>query len=96
MSAARKIDQAWLLLVVLTFTGALLAEHAESNFAVVLLVAAMTVFKGRLVIDHFMELGQASAVIRRVVGIFGLLVPLLLLVTWLWGPQLARLDWLGG
>ena len=47
------------------------------------------------VIDRFMELGEASVVIRRVVRSFGLLVPVLMLVVYLWGPELARVNWLG-
>lgn len=95
-SRAGKVELAWLLLVALTFAGSLLGEYGGRSFWIVLLVAVMTAFKGRLVIDHFMELGQALPVIRRVVTVFGLLVPLLLLVTWLWGEELSRLNWLGG
>jgi hypothetical protein len=89
------LDLTWFLLVILTLGGALLGEFSGGGFWVTLVVAVATAVKGRLVIDRFMELGEASAVIRRVVWGFGLLVPLLILVVYLWGPELARLNWLG-
>ena len=95
MDRALLLDLTWLILVMLTLGGALLGEFGASGFWATLLVALITAVKGRLVMDKFMELGEASPLIRRVVRGFGLLVPLLMLVVYLWGPDLARLHWLG-
>lgn len=95
MNRALRLDLTWLALVILTLGGALLGEFSSSGFWITLVIAVMTAVKGRLVIDRFMELGEASVIIRRVVRSFGLLVPLLILVDYLWGPELARLNWLG-
>jgi len=94
MTALRRIDLAWALLVLLTLTGVFLGEFRQGGFWVVLVIALVTALKGRLVIDVFMELGEASLVLRRLVRGFGLLVPALILVTYLWGPLLARFNWL--
>jgi len=93
--ASRRLDLAWLALVSFTLGGAFMGEFGADRFWVVAVVALVTFVKGRMVIVHFMELNRASPVIRRVVGLFGMLVPLLMLITWLWGPQLARVNWLG-
>jgi len=95
MNRALLLDLTWLVLVVLTLGGACLGEFASSGFWTTLVIALITAVKGRLVIDRFMELGEASIVVRRLVRSFGLLVPLLMLVVYLWGPELARLNWLG-
>ncbi|HHH38358.1 MAG TPA: thiosulfate reductase [Sedimenticola sp.] len=86
---ALKFDRVWLALLGLTLGGTLLGESGYAGFWITLGIALVTLLKGRLVIDGFMELGGASPVIRRVVGLFGLLVPLLMVVAWLW-EALAR------
>ncbi len=95
MNRALLLNLTWLALVVMTLGGAYLGEFASSSFWTTLVIAVITAVKGRLVIDRFMELGEASVVVRRLVRGFGLLVPLLMLVAYLWGPELARLNWLG-
>ncbi len=92
----RRADPAWLLLVLLTLAGAWVGEARQTGFWVVAGVAAVTALKGRLVIDVFMEMGDAPPILRRLVRGFGLLVPALILITYLWGPVLARFRWLPG
>lgn len=88
----RRIDYTWILLVALTLGGIALGERGGSGFWLTLVIAAITAAKGRLVIDRFMELGDAHPGIRRLVRLWGLLVPGLVLVTWFYGPQIARLT----
>ena len=85
-----RLDISWLFLMGLTLAGALMGEYAHPGFWITVSVAVITAIKGRLIIDEFMELGDASPAIRRTVRIFGLLVPVLILLTWFLGPQLAR------
>jgi len=96
MTNRRRLDITWLFLMALTLSGALMGEYAHPGFWVTVSVAVITAVKGRLIIDEFMELGDASPAIRRTVRIFGLLVPALILLTWFFGPQLAQWTRLPG
>lgn len=92
MVTARKLDQIWILLITLTLGGVAVGEGAEPGFWVTLLVAGITAIKGRMVIDYFMEVGDALPSIRRLVRIFGLLVPSLMVLTYLFGPRIASVT----
>ena len=83
-------------MMALTLSGMLMGEYAQPGFWVTVSVACITAFKGRLVIDQFMELNQASPVIRRIVRSFGLVVPLLMILTYLLGAELAAVTQLPG
>lgn len=91
-ASARTVDWTWILLISLTLAGVSIGEGAEPGFWVTLTVAAIAAFKGRLVIDQFMELGSAHPAIRRLVRLFGLLVPALMVLVYLFGPQIAQIT----
>lgn len=91
MRVSRRLDSVWLLLIGLTLGGAFLGEAVESGFRVTVIIAAIMAFKGRLVIDHFMELADANRTIRNMVRLYGLAIPLLLVLTDVFGPQIASL-----
>lgn len=84
MRNTQKLDLVWLLLLVLTLGGAFVGKIAESGFWITLAIAVITAIKGRMVIDYFMELNDASPSIRRVTKTFGMMVPLLMVATFLW------------
>ncbi len=88
----RLVDWTWALLIALTLVGVSIGEGAEAGLWVTLFVAVVTAVKGRLVIDRFMELGGAHPGIRRLVRVYGLLVPTLMVTVYLFGPQIARLT----
>jgi len=87
-----KVDIAWLMLILLTISGGLMGKHAEPGFWITVVIAMMTFLKGRLVIDYFMELDEASKVIRRVVGSFSTIIPLLMILTYLLEDQLVSFS----
>ncbi|HID45070.1 MAG TPA: thiosulfate reductase [Chromatiaceae bacterium] len=91
-----KLNFSWLLLMGLTLSGTLMGEYAQPGFWITLGIAVITTIKGRLIIDQFMELNQASPVIRRIVRGFGLVVPALMILTYLLGSELAALTQLPG
>lgn len=82
----------WTLLVGLTLGGALLGETAVPGFWVTVAIAATMAVKGRMVIDHFMELADANPTIRRMVRLYGIVIPLLLILTHVFGTQIASLT----
>lgn len=91
-TSTRSVDWTWAILVTLTLAGVAIGEGAAPDFWVTLTVAAIAAFKGRLVIDQFMELGTAHPAIRRLVRLFGLLVPALIMLVYVFGPQIARVT----
>jgi len=84
MRSTQKLDLVWLLLLALTLGGAFVGKIAESGFWITLFIAVITAIKGRMVIDCFMELNDATPFIRRVAKTFGMIVPLLMVATFLW------------
>jgi hypothetical protein len=92
MGHAEKI---WLLLVGLTGAGAWLAETGHSGWPLALVVAGLIAFKGRMVIDHYMEMTSANTRIRRVLHLFAMIVPLLVLLSHGWSDVLRRITTLG-
>jgi len=92
MKTPRRLDLVWLLLIGLTLGGAILGEAAEPELWVTLGIASVMVLKGRMVIDHFMELADANRTIRRLVRLYGVAIPLLLVLTYLFGAQIAALT----
>lgn len=89
MGHAEKI---WLLLVGLTATGAWLAETGHSSWPLAFVVAGLIGFKGRMVIDHYMEMTTANTRIRRVLHLFTIIVPVLVLLSHGWSDVLKRLT----
>ena len=92
MTRARHLDLLWLLLVLLTLGGAWLGEAAEPGPGVALAVSLTMAFKGRIVIDHFMELKSANPTLRRLMRAYFYLVPLATVLVYLLGEHLASLT----
>lgn len=92
MSHEKRIDLAWLLLVALTLGGAWFGEAGEPGLGVTLFVAGVIAVKGRLVIDHFLELRQANARIRRLMNLYFYVIPAMVIGTALFGDVIARLT----
>ncbi len=86
----------WLVLVVLTLAGAGLGDGASPGLGLTLIVATITALKGGLVIEEFLEVSGATPGIRYPVRLFGLLVPVCMLLVFLYGPQIAQLTRLAG
>lgn len=92
MSQRKWLDLAWLLLVMLTLGGAWFGEAGEPGLAVTVFVAAVIAVKGRLVTEHFMELRDANVRIRRLMNLYFVVVPALVVAVGVFGDRLARLT----
>ncbi len=88
-------ERIWLLLVALTLAGAWLAETGHAGWPLTLIVAGLIAFKGRMVIDRYMEITGANPRIRAVLHGFVTLVPLLVIFSHGWGDVIKRLTTLG-
>ncbi len=89
MGHAEKI---WLLLVGLTGAGAWFAETGQSGWFLALVVAGLIAVKGRLVIDHYMEMTSANSRIRRVLYLFVTILPLMVLANHGWSDVIRRVT----
>jgi hypothetical protein len=82
----------WILLVILTLAGADLGDGASPGLGLTLIVATITALKGGMVIEEFLEISGARPGLRYPVRVFGLLVPVCMVLVYLYGPQIARLT----
>lgn len=85
-------EKIWLLLLGLTGAGAFFAETGRSSWFLSLAVAALIGVKGRLVIDHYMEMNAANTRIRRVLHAFVTVVPLLVLLSHGWSDVIRGIT----
>lgn len=76
MTHKQTVTALWLLLVALTLGGALLGETAEPGYLLLTVVVITMAIKGRVVIDHFMELKNAHPLIRRLMQAYFYVLPL--------------------
>ena len=92
MSAIRKLDLTWLMLVLLSIGGAGLGGSADSGLAVTAMIALVMGVKLRLVGEHFLELGSATPRIRWLMYAFCYGMPILVILTTAFGPTIERLT----
>lgn len=92
MARDKLLNLLWLLLVALTLGGAWLGEAADPGLAVTLVISLTMAFKGRLVVDHFMEMKTANRTLRALMRGFFYVLPAVTVLTTLFGDWLARLT----
>ena len=92
MPHGKLLDLLWLLLVALTLGGALLGESADPGLAVTVIIALTMAFKGRMVVDHFMELKNANRTIRNLMRAYFYVLPAITVLSYLFGDWIARVT----
>ena len=92
MARLTSIEYLWLLLMAITLGNAVIAESADTNFIVTLLIAVSVAFKGRMVVDHFMELKNANRHIRKAMRLYFYIIPALFVLVYLFPKQLVRMT----
>ena len=92
MNSGRKLDLAWLMLVLLSAGGAGIGSADPSGLAVAVVVALVMAVKLRLVCTYFLELHEAHPRIRSAVMTFCYGMPILVILTTAFGDTLARLT----
>lgn len=92
MSHEQLIDRLWLLLLALTLGGAWIGEAADSSLAITIMISLTMAFKGRIVVDHFMELKTANRTLRNLMRGFFYVLPAVTILTTLFGDWIARLT----
>lgn len=92
MSHEKLLDRLWIVLVALTLGGALVGESTDPSFAVTVIISLTMAFKGRVVVDHFMELKTANRTIRNLMRAYFYVLPAVTVLTSLYGDWIARLT----
>ena len=91
-TSIRNVNLVWALLIARTLGGALFGESSNPGFCTAVIVTRILPLKGHMVIDHFLELGSAHRGIRRVVRLYGTLLPLMVIISNVFGPFIAKLT----
>jgi len=91
MTQTRKITLLWLLLVALTIGGSLLGETTAAGLIPAMLIILTMAVKGRLVIDYFMEMREANRSLRNLMRAYFYVLPVLALLVYLFGEEIAHL-----
>jgi len=84
------IDALWLLLITLTLFSAYMAERANPGFISVAIMAAVLAIKGRVIVDHFMELKHAHKLLRSLMRTYFYVIPSLIIIVYLFPEQIAK------
>jgi Prokaryotic Cytochrome C oxidase subunit IV len=92
MSEIRKLDLAWLGLVLLSLAGARLGTAGDSDFGITAIIALVMGIKVRLVCDYFLELRDARPLIRHAMYAFCYGMPALVILSTAFGPAIVRLS----
>ena len=85
-------EKVWLLLIALTIVGALLGETGNAGWPLTLTVVALIFVKGSIVIDYYMEMRSASQRMRNILRLFITLVPMLVIISFIWGEEIRQLT----
>ncbi|NQZ52835.1 MAG: cytochrome C oxidase subunit IV family protein [Piscirickettsiaceae bacterium] len=89
MTQIKLIDYLWILLIGLTLFSAYMAEQANPGLNSVVIMAAVLAIKGRIIVDHFMELKTSHKVLRTLMQVYFYVIPALILVVYLFPEQIA-------
>jgi hypothetical protein len=79
-----------MVLIALTLFSAYMAERADASFISVSIMAVVLAIKGRIIVDHFMELRNANKVLRSLMRAYFYVIPALIIIVKLFPDQIAR------
>jgi hypothetical protein len=86
----KHIDILWLVLVGLTLFSAYIAEQATPSMMSVIIMALVLAIKGRIIVDHFMELKKAHIVLRGLMRAYFYVIPSLIIIVYLFPEKIAE------
>lgn len=86
MLNGKSVDFIWLVLMALTLASAAVAESVEPGLTVTLAIAGSVAFKGRMIVDRFMELRDANVYLCSAMRIYFYVIPLMIVLVY-WFPE---------
>lgn len=90
MSQIRLVNLLWVVLIALTLFSAYMAERDAQGLNSILIMALVLAIKGRIIVDHFMELKSAHILLRRLMRIYYYVIPAMIIAVYLFPEQIAR------
>ena len=76
-----KLEALWFMLISITLFNASLGDHFNSVLFVSVIIALTTMFKGMMIIDHFMELKHGNKILRWLMRGYFIVFPMLIIIT---------------
>lgn len=92
LNSISALDFSWILLMIITAANALVAETAEPSLAITALICGSIAYKGRRIMDYFMELNHANSTIQFFMRSYFHVFPALIFLTELFAEELALLT----
>ncbi len=89
-SQTKIINTLWFVLILLTLFSAYMAERGAPGFYSVAIMAAVLAIKGRIIVDHFMELKNAHIVLRTLMRVYFYVIPAMIIIVYLFPEQIAK------
>ncbi len=89
MTHTKTINYLWILLIALTLFSAYMAERGTPGFYSVAIMAIVLAVKGRIIVDHFMELKEAHIVLRMLMRVYFYVIPALIILVYLFPEKIA-------
>jgi cytochrome c oxidase subunit IV len=89
MTHIKLINYLWIFLIALTLFSAYMAEQANPGLNSVVIMAVVLAIKGRIIVDHFMELKTSHKVLRTLMQVYFYVIPALILLVYLFPEQIA-------
>jgi len=86
------LDISWFLLMIITTANALIAETAEPSLAITAIICCSIAYKGRRIMDYFMELNHANKTIQFFMRSYFHVFPALIFLTDLFSEELVSLT----
>ena len=86
------LDISWIILMIITSLNAFVAETAEPSLLITAIICFCIAFKGRRIMDYFMELNYANATIQKLMRGYFYVFPVLIFLTDLFSEELAALT----
>jgi len=86
------LDISWIMLMLITLANALVAETADKSLFVTAVICFSIAFKGRRIMDYFMELNHANKTIQLFMRGYFYVFPLLIFLADLFSKQLAAIT----
>jgi len=92
ISKLNAVDISWFILMLITSLNALVAETADKSLVITAIICFSIAYKGRRIIDYFMELNHANTTIQKLMRGYFYVFPALIFLTDLFAVELAALT----
>lgn len=90
MTHIKLINTLWIVLISLTLFSAYMAERADIGLTSILIMALVVAIKGRIIVDHFMELKDSHVALRSLMHAYFYVIPALIILVYLFPEQIAK------